>query len=580
MALTKATNRMISGAQANVLDYGATGDGVTDDTVAIKAALAATGNIYFPTGTYIVTEVIHSNTVVFIDGAVDAVVKAKAPFTVKTIGASTLSSVFSIFNDGVFHDISGTRLGAEMESSPKIGNFTIDCDKVCDFGVYIERVEYATIECDVYSALDSGIRVDLYCWGTSLVGNKIQDCVTSGIYLDTAANAVKIDRPEIWGYPTRTTYGIISYGNNNGVEISGGLVERVDYGLYVNFRSGPHTVSGLDFEDITYNAVKINHDYSEGRMSGPLIIDGCYLSSSEEAVHNTYGYVDIRGCRMRSGATTSGSHFHSANNLSVFLSRDNLYDSGGVQLAEDLSACDSITSTNTDHLKYQIINKKALTSASYVSGYRLKNYLSSNQPDILSSSLEFQSSSQGGSGNLHTGKAILTVNQTHTSGGTDQTTGPVGLEVHAIGSTLAVLPSTDNNIDLGTAANRWSEIFAGTGTINTSDANEKQQVEALSAAEKRVAVSIKAGIKKFKFNDAVEAKGDKARIHIGVIAQDVKAMFEVEGLDASDYAIFCSDTWWVDSEGEVYQEAAEGRVEKTRLGVRYEELLAFIISTL
>jgi len=60
MALTKANNRMIDGATVNVLDFGATGDGSTDDTAAIQAAInyAATtnsGKVYFPAGHYIVT---------------------------------------------------------------------------------------------------------------------------------------------------------------------------------------------------------------------------------------------------------------------------------------------------------------------------------------------------------------------------------------------------------------------------------------------------------------------------------------------------------------------------------------------
>lgn len=43
MGLTKATNSMISGAAYSVLDFGATGDGVTDDYAAIQAALTYAG---------------------------------------------------------------------------------------------------------------------------------------------------------------------------------------------------------------------------------------------------------------------------------------------------------------------------------------------------------------------------------------------------------------------------------------------------------------------------------------------------------------------------------------------------------
>lgn len=60
MSLTKVTYSMISGAFANVLDYGAKGDNATDDTSAIQAAIDAVfaaggGTIYFPQGIYLVT---------------------------------------------------------------------------------------------------------------------------------------------------------------------------------------------------------------------------------------------------------------------------------------------------------------------------------------------------------------------------------------------------------------------------------------------------------------------------------------------------------------------------------------------
>ena len=55
MPLTKVSYSMIEGAVVNVLDFGAVGDGVVDDTAAIQAAidsLTSGGTVFFPTGTY------------------------------------------------------------------------------------------------------------------------------------------------------------------------------------------------------------------------------------------------------------------------------------------------------------------------------------------------------------------------------------------------------------------------------------------------------------------------------------------------------------------------------------------------
>ncbi len=48
MSLTKVSYSMITGSSANVLDYGAVGDGTTDDTAAIQAAINTGNAVYFP----------------------------------------------------------------------------------------------------------------------------------------------------------------------------------------------------------------------------------------------------------------------------------------------------------------------------------------------------------------------------------------------------------------------------------------------------------------------------------------------------------------------------------------------------
>ena len=139
-------------------------------------------------------------------------------------------------------------------------------------------------------------------------------------------------------------------------------------------------------------------------------------------------------------------------------------------------------------------------------------------------------------------------------------------------------PSVDNAKDLGINIRRWDDIHATNSTIQTSDQNEKQQIASLTAAEITAAKAISKLFKTFKWNSAVAAKGDAARTHTGHIAQEVQTAMTDAGLDAADYAFWCSDTYW-EAAGTTYataDEAPEGATQRTRLGIRYPELLAFI----
>lgn len=64
----------------------------------------------------------------------------------------------------------------------------------------------------------------------------------------------------------------------------------------------------------------------------------------------------------------------------------------------------------------------------------------------------------------------------------------------------------------------------------------------------------------FKYLDAVERKGEDARLHLGMIAQRVKTAFEAHGLDACSYGILCHEVrearTFVADDGETIHEDA------------------------
>jgi len=192
--------------------------------------------------------------------------------------------------------------------------------------------------------------------------------------------------------------------------------------------------------------------------------------------------------------------------------------------------------------------------------------------------------------------------------------GPDGFQINGISSTSglefatnAVLPAKnfariDNAISLGIAAERFDDVFSTNAVTTGSDRTEKQDIAALTSAEMLVAARISQTFHTYRWKDAVADKGDNARIHTGTIAQEVQAAFTAEGLDVSRYAMFMSNTWWgydvdvaaveADDTVEPAIEAAEaytrnakcytedeapsGSTEKTRLGIRYPELMSFL----
>ena len=101
MALTKSRNRMTAGASVNVLDYGAVGDGVADDTAAIQAAidsLTSGGTVQLPCGTYKVSSALN----VSVTGTV-LTGQNRSKSIIKTTSATANVIVLDAGNVGISH---------------------------------------------------------------------------------------------------------------------------------------------------------------------------------------------------------------------------------------------------------------------------------------------------------------------------------------------------------------------------------------------------------------------------------------------------------------------------------------------
>ncbi|WP_179045085.1 tail fiber domain-containing protein [Sphingobium lactosutens] len=132
------------------------------------------------------------------------------------------------------------------------------------------------------------------------------------------------------------------------------------------------------------------------------------------------------------------------------------------------------------------------------------------------------------------------------------------LEYQALTAFGAVAPSVDNGFALGGAAARWSTVYAASGAISTSDARAKQDVDAVDDALLDAWGAV--AWRRFRFGEAVAAKGAAARWHVGLVAQDVRDAIDArlgEGA-AVRLGLLCHDAW---DEGD-------------RWGLRYEECLA------
>ncbi|WP_275075837.1 tail fiber domain-containing protein [Providencia rettgeri] len=116
-----------------------------------------------------------------------------------------------------------------------------------------------------------------------------------------------------------------------------------------------------------------------------------------------------------------------------------------------------------------------------------------------------------------------------------------------------VRPGRNNAQTCGTSGHVWSGGFTQTAFQVTSDKREKEGIT--SVTDVILDAWSKVNYVMYKLKDSVASKGEEARVHVGVIAQDIKEAFESSGLNPFELGILCYDK------------------DIDKYSVRYEEML-------
>lgn len=321
--ITGAVARLIAdgfGDYVSVKDFGALGNGVTNDTIAIQTAINAVaglggGCIFFPAGNYIISNALTiSNPSIKIKGAS----RRSTTITQNTNNVK----IFNITGAALYTNIES--LNFHYASTPIAGATAIYCEATsCTFIDFLIRSAYIGIECtigvaakisnfDIYNYVNIGIFVhntnDVFISNFIINANNQTNGALGGIRLQDKAEAIIItDGDVILGvYPITTD----AASNVAGL--------RPAYNNFTNvfFDSG---VNGALLNNIIETEF-VGCWFSNGRTGSGN--SGCLVNTantitfiatrffncggSGATITNTANKISFIGCSFESNSTTSG----------------------------------------------------------------------------------------------------------------------------------------------------------------------------------------------------------------------------------------------------------------------------------
>lgn len=538
-ATARSAQSKMRDACVSVKDFGAVGDGVTNDTAAIVAALVDSDTIFFPAGEYLVSGNINIQNKTLIGNSWrDTVIQLSGSNTNTPIFINSANSG-SPWGSGGGFSFDGLTIKGNWDGS------TANPVSINDFSnigsiVRWHAGSYVNVSnCKIQDSFAHALAFDRL--GYSYIQfNEITTNKYNGIHLLGPSGSESITSTWVSNNSIHSCRGVACIYVKNGLTMiaTQNVLEDAENGFYVDGNDN----RGVSF---CFNDIE--------QMSN----SGVYLEGNGTSFSISNNFLGVTtpitigsgGAEFKSGVFTNNAF----GNLDY------------------VTFMPTIGSGTTSDTPMNFFGRAVDGSGTGKIGWRSNNNANTN-PEVEIVGVHYGTVNQRG------GRLLLRT--------ADPATGVLSdrVLIDQVGNTY---PMVDNTQTLGAASNRWSVVYAGTGTINTSDEGAKQDIRSLLDAEKASAQEMKGLLKAYRFKDAVAIKGDGARIHFGAVAQDVAAVFAKHGLDANQYGLFCSDTWYVDAEGKVYpaQVDTEGNLiddltPVTRLGLRYDELFAFIISAM
>lgn len=277
----------------SVKDFGATGDGATDDTTAIQAAidaveLAGGGTVFFPQGVYIVTDTITVDDVgVLLQGDGCPVVEQMFTTAVNPVGSVIKldDAAFTSASKAIVQFIyqgagSEARLGGGMRDMVVFGNRSTDTASPVNTGTYNNNNTYGIgVEMVGVRYITLFNVFALWCAedGFKAVTGGSQSASCSNLYLERCVGVSNGDDGIAVGGDTHVSNCQVGYNGGDGIEASGGsYVNNLcwdNFGRGVRISSGDTTLTGGWYYDNQRDGILVSGARERISISGVICQD-------------------------------------------------------------------------------------------------------------------------------------------------------------------------------------------------------------------------------------------------------------------------------------------------------------------